>query len=57
MSKTKQYIDQLKQKGADPLNENHEDFVDDAYWYDKYCHYSNLPSPTAYVDSADDESD
>ena len=28
MSKTKQFIDQLKQKGVDPLNENHEDFVD-----------------------------
>lgn len=59
MSRIKRYIDDLKMKGQDPLNEDHEDFVDDAYWYNKYCHYSGLPAVTAYIDidGNDDEND
>jgi len=29
---------------------DHEDFIDDDYQYKDWCHYSNLPSPTAYDD-------
>lgn len=50
MSKIKQWIDVQKLKGADPLGEDHEDFVDDTYWYDKFCQYSHLPSVEMYDD-------
>ena len=59
MSRIKRYIDDLKMRGQDPLNEDHEDFVDDSYWYNLYCHYSGLPAVTAYIDrdEHDDEND
>jgi len=59
MSLIKRYIESEKLKGNDPLHEDHEDFIDDVYQYEKYqkdeqwCHYSGMPSPTAYENSQD----
>jgi len=57
MGLTKRWIESEKMKGNNPLNEDHEDFVDDVYWYEQYCHYSGLPSTEAYDDGEiiDDE--
>jgi len=53
MSLTKRWIDDKKLKGNDPLHETHEDFVDDEYQYEEWCHYSGLPSPEMYNDEED----
>lgn len=50
MSLTKRWIDDEKSKGNDPLNEEHDDMLDDEYWYNDYCHYSGLPSINVYKD-------
>lgn len=54
MSLTKRWIESEKMKGNDPLNEDHEDFIDDVYQYEQWCHYSGMPSPSAYEDSEED---
>jgi hypothetical protein len=59
MSKIKRWIESENLKGNDPLHEDHEDFIDDVYQYEEYkryeewCHYSGMPSPSAYENSQD----
>ena len=48
MSNIKRWIEDEITKGNDPLNQSHEDFIDDSYQYGEWCHYSNMPSPNAY---------
>lgn len=48
MSLTKRWIEEEMMKGNDPLHEQHEDFVDDTYQYEEWCHYSGLPSTEMY---------
>ena len=37
MSLTKRWIDEQTMMGNDPLNDNHEDFVDDVHQYEVWC--------------------
>ena len=54
MSLTKRWIEDLQMQGDDPLT-SHEDFVDMDYQYEEWCHYSNLPSPSAYDDGEEQD--
>ena len=47
MSKTKQYIEEEMEKGNDVLHPKNQ-HSDDEYEYEKWCHYSGMPSPQAY---------
>ena len=47
MSKTKQYIEAEMEKGNDVLHPETK-HLDDEYEYEKWCHYSGMPSPKAY---------
>ena len=47
MSKTKQYIEAEMEKGNDVLHPENQ-HSDEEYEYEKWCHYSGMPSPTAY---------
>ena len=47
MSKTKQYIEEEMEKGNDVLHPENQ-HSDDEYEYEKWCHYSGMPSPKAY---------
>jgi len=47
MSKTKQYIEEEMEKGNDVLHPESQ-HSDDEYEYQKWCHYSGMPSPKAY---------
>jgi len=47
MSKTKQYIEEEMEKGNDVLHPENQQ-SDEEYVYDTWCHYSGMPSPTAY---------
>jgi len=53
MSLTKRWIESEEMSGNDPFGIQHEDFVDESYQYEEWCHYSNLPSPSAYDDGED----
>jgi hypothetical protein len=47
MSKTKRYIEQEMEKGNDVLHPDNQ-HSDEEYEYEKWCHYSGMPSPKAY---------
>ena len=47
MSKTKQYIEEELEKGNDVLHPESQ-HSDDENEYQKWCHYSGMPSPKAY---------
>ena len=47
MSKTKRNIEEELEKGNDVLHPENQKSNDD-YEYDKWCHYSGMPSPKAY---------
>jgi len=47
MSKTKQYIEAEMEKGNDVLHPESQ-HSDDEYEYQKWYHYSGMPSPKAY---------
>jgi|TARA_Y100000287_G_C14116420_1_gene302711 hypothetical protein len=47
MSLTKRYIDEMMMMGVDVLHPDYQ-HSDDEYEYEKWCHYSGLPSPSAY---------
>lgn len=54
MSKTKRYIEQEMEKGNDVLHPENQ-HSDDGYEYEKWCHYSGMPSPNAYEKIEKDE--
>ena len=47
MSLTKRYIEDEMEKGNDLLHPESQ-HSDDEYEYQKWCHYSGMPSPQAY---------
>lgn len=47
MSLTKRYIEEEAEKGNDVLHPEHQ-HSDEEYEYEKWCHYSGMPSPKAY---------
>ena len=47
MSLTKRYIEEMMMKGVDVLHPDYQ-HSDEEYEYEKWCHYSGLPSPKAY---------
>lgn len=47
MSSTKRYIEEEMEKGNDVLHPENQK-IDDEHEYDKWCHYSGMPSPKAY---------
>ncbi len=47
MSLTKRYIEDEMEKGNDLLHPENQQ-IDEEYEYDKWCHYSGMPSPQAY---------
>ena len=47
MSLTKRWIEQKMEEGVDVLHPDYQ-HSDDEYQYEQYCHYSGLPSPSAY---------
>jgi hypothetical protein len=57
MSMIKRWIDQQKDEGNDPFDNQDENFSDDEFRYDEWCHYSALPSPTYYNGSDFDDAE
>ena len=47
MSLTKKWIDKKLDEGVDVLHPEYQ-HSDDEYEYEKWCHYSGMPSPKAY---------
>ena len=47
MSKTNRYIEEEMEKGNDVLHPDNQ-HSDEEYEYEKWCHYSGMPSPKAY---------